>query len=170
VPGLYAAGEVARTGLHGANRLASNSLLEGLVMGALAAEAVAADLVASPRPGPPSPCRSVRPIADRDAVQQAMSAYAGIGRDAAGLTNALAVAHATTGRPLRTARDAEDAALTLAAAAVLAAATARAESRGCHLRTDHPRTAARWRRNIAVVLDDAGVPVPAASALIGGAA
>ncbi len=171
VPGLYAAGEVARTGLHGANRLASNSLLEGLVMGARAAEAVAADFVAMPRPGTPSQCCSVvRPLADRDAVQRAMSAHGGIGRDATGLTTALAVAQATTRRPLRTARDAEDAALTLAAAAVLAAATARAESRGCHLRTDYPRTVSRWRRSIAVVLDDAGVPVPAASALVGGAA
>lgn len=170
VPGLYAAGEVARTGLHGANRLGSNSLLEGLVMGARAAEAVAADLVVLPRPGPPSRCCLVRSIADREAVQRAMSTHAGIGRDAAGLTSAMAIARATTRRAVRTARDAEDAALTLVAAAVLAAATARAESRGCHLRTDHPRAAARWRRSIAIALDDAGVPVPAASAVVGGAA
>jgi L-aspartate oxidase len=115
------------------------------------------------------PC-SVRPIADRDAVQRSMSAHAGIGRDAAGLAGASVVAEATTLRPLRTAQDAEDAALTLAAAAVLAAATARTESRGCHLRTDHPRAAARWRRSIAVVLDDTGAPVPAEAALVGGAA
>jgi L-aspartate oxidase len=170
VPGLYAAGEVARTGLHGANRLASNSLLEGLVMGTRAAEAVAADLVAFSRPGPPSLPGPIRPIADRNAVQRSMSAHAGIGRDAAGLAGASAVVQACTRRPLRTARDAEDAAVTLAAAAVLAAATARTESRGCHLRTDHPRTAARWRRSIAVLLDDTGAPVPAGSALVGGAA
>ncbi|MGC1732768.1 MAG: L-aspartate oxidase, partial [Pseudonocardiaceae bacterium] len=54
--------------------------------------------------------------------------------------------------------------------AVLAAAAARTESRGCHLRTDHPRPAERWRRSIGVVLDDAGTPVPAEPALVGGAA
>jgi L-aspartate oxidase len=169
-PGLYAAGEVARTGLHGANRLASNSLLEGLVMGARAAESVAADLAVSQRPGPPLPPCQVRLVADRDALQRSMSAHAGIGRDAAGLAAASAVARATTRRCLRTPRDAEDAGLTLAAAAVLAAAAARTESRGCHVRTDHPRSAARWRRSIAVVLDDTGVPVPAEPALVGGVA
>ncbi|MGH3785124.1 MAG: L-aspartate oxidase [Pseudonocardiaceae bacterium] len=170
VPGIYAAGEVARTGLHGANRLASNSLLEGLVMGARAAEAVAADLAASARPGPPLRPPESQPMADRDAVQRAMSAHAGIGRDAAGLAAASASVGATTRRRLRTPRDAEDAGLTLAAAAVLAAATARTESRGCHLRTDHPCTASQWRRSIAMVLDDTGVPVPAEPALVGGAA
>ena len=170
VPGLYAAGELARTGLHGANRLASNSLLEGLVMGARAAEAVAADLAVSPRPGPPLPPCPVRPVADREAVQHSMSAYAGIGRDAGGLAAASLVAAATTRRRLRTPRDAEDAGLTLAAAAVLLAAAVRTESRGCHFRTDHPRTAPRWRRSVAVVLDDTGTPVPAASVLVGGVA
>ncbi|MGH3775345.1 MAG: L-aspartate oxidase [Pseudonocardiaceae bacterium] len=170
VPGLYAAGEVARTGLHGANRLASNSLLEGLVVGARAAEAVAADLAMPPRPGPPLEPREVRPVADRDALQRAMSAHAGIGRDAAGLVAASAVVGATTWRPVQTARDAEDAGLTLIAAALLAAATARTETRGCHVRTDHPRTAARWRHSLTVVLDDAGTPVVAQPMLVGGVA
>ena len=170
VPGLYAAGEVARTGLHGANRLASNSLLEGLVMGRRTAEAVAADFTVSRCPGPPLPSYELRPVADRDALQQAMSAHAGIGRDSAGLAAAAAVASATTHRRIRTPHDAEDAGLTLAAAAVLAAAAARTESRGCHLRTDHPRPAKRWRRSIAVVLDDDGNPVLAEPALIGGVA
>jgi L-aspartate oxidase len=156
--------------LHGANRLASNSLLEGLVMGPRAVEAVAADLAMFPRAGAPlRPC-GVRPVADRDAVQRAMSAHAGIGRDAAGLAAASEVAGATTRRPVLTRRDAEDAELTLVAAALLAAATARTETRGCHVRTDHPRTAACWRRSLTVELDAAGVPVVTQPMLVGGVA
>jgi L-aspartate oxidase len=98
-----------------------------------------------------------------------MSAHAGIGRDSAGLAAASAVAGAAIHQRIRTPRDAEDAGLTLAAAAVLTAAAERTESRGCHLRTDHPRAAKR-RRSIAVVLDDAGAPVPAEPALVGGVA
>src|SRR2546430_16900241 len=60
LPGLYAAGETASTGVHGANRLASNSLLEGLVFGALAAQAMMKDAPAGKRkgqalPGSPAP-------------------------------------------------------------------------------------------------------------------
>ncbi|MGH3906187.1 MAG: L-aspartate oxidase [Pseudonocardiaceae bacterium] len=174
VAGLYAAGEVARTGLHGANRLGSNSLLECLVMGSRAAEAVFADVAVSRPPGPPTsdPSRTgdVRPVADRDALQRAMSAHAGIGRDGAGLAAASAVAAASTERTVRTAADAENAGLTLAAAALLAAATARTESRGCHLRTDYPHSRPEWRRSITVTLDDTGAPVAAEPALVGGAA
>ena len=97
VRGLYAAGEVARTGLHGANRLASNSLLEGLVVGARVARAVVGDL-AGPRAVPevaaPDP---VYAVADRSVVQRAMSAGAGVGRDAAGLAAASDAVEVATG-------------------------------------------------------------------------
>ena len=163
VSGLYAAGEVARTGLHGANRLASNSLLEGLVVGARAARAVVADL-AVPRPvavgiAPPP----LFAAADRSAVQRAMSAGAGIGRDAAGLAAASDAVEAATG--VGVARDrsgVEDAALTLLAEAVLAAAGTRTESRGCHVRTDHPDRDDAWQRaSLQVTLDADGRPVVA---------
>ncbi|MHA6795286.1 L-aspartate oxidase [Pseudonocardia bannensis] len=162
VPGLYAAGEVARTGLHGANRLASNSLLEGLVVAARAARAVAADL-AGPRPvaGAGRIPPLVAGIAERWTLQRAMSTGAGIGRDAAGLAAASDAVEAATvlGAPIDRA-GVEDSALTLLAQAVLAAAGTRTESRGCHVRTDFPDRDDVWQRaSLVVGLDPSGVPV-----------
>lgn len=160
VTGLYAAGEVARTGLHGANRLASNSLLEGLVVGGRAAEAVARDLrgglIAARRPVlPPVPAAAV---VDRELLQRTMTAHAGIGRTADGLAAARATLDkAGIVRPLRTREAVEDAALALTAQALLAAAEARTESRGSHRRRDHPaRDDVRWRRSVALRLDVSG--------------
>ncbi|PRX48551.1 L-aspartate oxidase [Prauserella shujinwangii] len=170
VSGLYAAGEVARTGLHGANRLASNSLLEGLVLGERAAESVAADLAAGacadPRLGQP-PESDVAPVAERDALQRVMSRYAAIGRDAEGLAVAGSVLDlSTTDSPLWTQEAVEDAALTLVAGALVAAAARRTESRGCHVRTDHPgRDDVRWRRSQLVRLSPSGQPVLAGPVL-----
>ncbi len=175
--GLYAAGEVARTGLHGANRLASNSLLEGLVVGERAARAVAADLrdLTPPAPDaagwPDGPATAA--AADRSVLQRAMSRHAGIGRTAAGLAEAAdtvaAVAHR---RPLDSAPAVEDAALTLVAEALLGVAAERRETRGCHVRTDFPGTDdIAWGRSTTVRLDPAtGRPAIHHPVPVGGAA
>lgn len=142
VPGLYAAGEAARTGLHGANRLASNSLLEGLVVGGQVAAAVAEDLATgqiqrgAQLEGLTLPAL---PMVDRELLQRTMSRYAAIGRDEAGLEQALStVEGAAVCRRADSVDRVEDAALTLVAGALLTLALQRRESRGCHVRNDYP--------------------------------
>jgi len=169
VAGLYAVGEVARTGLHGANRLASNSLLEGLVMGRRVAEAIAADvspaLAGVDGEAAIGPDVGAGPIVDRDQLQRVMSRYAGIGRDADGLAVAGSVLDLAQDPQLGeslpwTRRRGEDAALTLVARALLAAAASRTESRGCHVRSDFPvRDDVSWRRSQAIRLTPSGQPV-----------
>ncbi|MFE9749101.1 L-aspartate oxidase [Saccharothrix saharensis] len=175
VTGLYAAGEVARTGLHGANRLASNSLLEGLVVGTRAAEAVAADLALGVL-AKPSASAAVHlptaPVAARDSLQRVMSRYAAIGRDAEGLAVVGSVLDlSTVDRTLDSRELVEDAALTVAARALIAAAAEREESRGCHVRTDFTeRDDVRWQRSQVVRLNPSGQPVLADPAVARGVA
>jgi L-aspartate oxidase len=132
--GLFAAGEVARTGMHGANRLASNSLLEGLVVGGRAGKAAArhaGDVGATHAEVPELPTRRAMPRAD---LQQAMTQYASVVRDTEGLQRLAEELDAATPRVIRWRNDFEDIALTATAGAVAVAALARTESVGCHHR------------------------------------
>ena len=159
IPGLYACGEVACTGVHGANRLASNSLLEGLVFARRIAQDILRDLPAQLDPVPvPGPGGVLR--ADlRTPLQQAMSAGAGVLRSAASLDTASAALAALAGpgpRPNTASWEATN--LLTVATALVGAATRREETRGCHWREDFPSASPRWRGHLLAGLDGDGRP------------
>ncbi len=131
--GLFAAGECAGTGAHGANRLASNSLLEAAVFGRRAG--LAAANLASPRTNPGrAEAPAQLPAAELQVLRSAMSNGAGVARDAAGLGRLLDQISAMDARHGR--------ALPLVTAQLVCeAALDRRESRGAHFRTDFPETA-----------------------------
>jgi len=150
LPGLWVVGECASTGLHGANRLASNSLLEGLVFGARVADDVRGHLAAGAMRGlPPAPQRFASP-APPHVLRQAMSRDVALERDADGLRAALDV----IARVERTSFEPTLLNMTAAAKLVTAGALARQESRGGHWRTDYPATDAKGSRTF-MTLEDA---------------
>ncbi|MGO4747465.1 FAD-binding protein, partial [Streptomyces sp. 2MCAF27] len=180
VPGLYACGEVACTGVHGANRLASNSLLEGLVF----AERIAEDITSPITSAPTSQARQalqarqtpeaatglatgegpLLPPEARYGIQRIMTAGAGVLRSAESLARAAAQlerVHDEAAETLR--RDGKTAEpgvdtweatnLLLVARVLVAAALRREETRGCHWREDRPdRDDPVWRRHLLVTL------------------
>ncbi|HWF66205.1 MAG TPA: L-aspartate oxidase [Acidobacteriaceae bacterium] len=147
--GLYAAGEVACTGVHGANRLASNSLLEGLVFGARAAEAMLEERTAANPERTKTPKENVaaKPNADatqlRERLRNQMWMNAGLLRDRAGLAAMQSELDAMrSGLPAGILREnVELRNLHTVAELITAAALAREESRGAHARTDFPEHA-----------------------------
>jgi L-aspartate oxidase len=143
--GLYACGEASSTGLHGANRLASNSLLEGLVFGARVAESMLADNVDIAPPGRASVPDTALELdhdlcaeAEIEQLRRTMWDNVGLVRDGGGLAEASAIIAGLV--PLLAAhpvgRNLVD-----AARLVTDAAIARTESRGSHHRRDHPSPA-----------------------------
>ncbi|MFI8437185.1 L-aspartate oxidase [Streptomyces sp. NPDC079020] len=173
VPGLYACGEVACTGVHGANRLASNSLLEGLVFAERIAEDIAATTAgdtAGDRPrrtepvasgdGEPAPLLAPE---SRTAIQRIMTRGAGVLRSADSLAAAAGELEALHDQVTADAGTAESKAtvpgveawevtnLLLVSRVLVAAARAREETRGCHWREDRPdRDDEHWRRHLVV--------------------
>ncbi|MBP2413941.1 L-aspartate oxidase [Arthrobacter stackebrandtii] len=163
VPGLFAAGEAACTGVHGANRLASNSLLEGLVFSRRAVAAFTGGSAwhvmhdgAASLPGVPAPAagevrETAAPAAPpRPELRHVMAAHAGVVRDSHGLQEAAAAlgtpAETGVGRPpsgdhpdTSERRELEDRNLALVARLLVHAAQARENSAGAHFRSDFPQ-------------------------------
>jgi L-aspartate oxidase len=163
VRGLYAVGEVASTGLHGANRLASNSLTEALASGRRCGQVLARGL---PDRGRAVAARGSGRVDDGvDAAQRRRLAEAvgrdlGVVRTADGIQEVLdtadccapARANSEDQQPISL-DDIEALSLHTVSTAVAAAALAREESRGCHRRDDFPTTSADWQRRLSVGVD-----------------
>ena len=135
--GLWAAGEVSSTGAHGANRLASNSLLEAVVYAARIAEDIAGQAIPSPTRLPEALITPRSGAPDAGAVKRLrtiMSANVGVIRERDGLADAVrsfaALEHTATSIAVRN--------MATSALLVAVAAWSRRESRGAHFRSDHP--------------------------------
>ncbi|HYA10606.1 MAG TPA: FAD-binding protein, partial [Thermoplasmata archaeon] len=162
IPGLFAVGEAAATGVHGANRLGSNSLVEGLVFGERAARRLRRPAAGGPRE-PPQTLSVARPRGEgapeeRDVVQEIRTSLweeVGIVRSAETLADALARFEAIGRRveprgPDGLAGPVANAAMT--SFLVARAALARTESRGVHYRSDFPRPRKAWQHHLGLRL------------------
>jgi len=159
VPGLYACGEVACTGVHGANRLASNSLLEGLVFAGRIGADLARELPPQVDPVAVEVETGLVQPAGREELARQMSAGAGVIRTDASLhaaAKALAAAGTERVEPGPEAWDATN--LHAVSSALVAAAVRREETRGCHWREDFPdRDDERWHGHLVEALGVDGV-------------
>jgi L-aspartate oxidase len=166
VAGLWAAGEVACTGVHGANRLASNSLLEALVFGARVARSVGEALPQLRRPAGrlelprvEPPCGDGEAGAAEAEIRRLMWESAGLVRTGDGLCTALARLETLSAAIPGGAPETRN--LATVARLVATAALSRPESRGAHFRADHPLAEPSWRRRILLTPATAAVPAAA---------
>jgi len=150
LPGLWCVGECACTGLHGANRLASNSLLEALVFGARAADSIKSESMDASQNTLPPILASRASGSLPEGFREGMMRWVGLERDELGLRKALAMI-ATSERACE-----DDPAMQniLAAAKLItSAALARRESVGAHFRSDHPKSSDTPRRSFYTLSD-----------------
>ncbi len=163
LPGLFAVGEVTSTGVHGANRLASNSLTESIVAGTRVGRDLAWELPAPAHLDPdhddPLASELFDPARLRE-VRATMSRHAGVMRNASQLAAAQgalgALAQSSSSEVTANRASWEATNLLTMASAVVSSALARTESRGCHRRSDHPDTDPSWVRHLEVALDAVG--------------
>ena len=160
IPGLYACGETACTGVHGANRLASNSLLEGLVFAARIADDIHRTLRQLPREEPIINSDNevlITPEA-RTEIANSMSIGAGVIRTQASLEKTLAALEKVAGnRSSNPCVEAwETTNLLTLARVIVTSALIREETRGSHWREDFPKESASWMKRIIEHMDSAG--------------
>ena len=159
LPGLYAVGEVTSTGVHGANRLASNSLLESVVFARRLSERLFGEQEGERPPEPSPEAHTLPPVAvsppssdppTREGVQRLMWEQVGIERDAEGLADAAERLAAFEAAMPPTARHEDHELRSIITSGRLAAAAAllRKESRGAHYRRDFPEPREAWRRHL----------------------
>jgi L-aspartate oxidase len=155
VAGLLAAGEVACTGVHGANRLASNSLLETVVFAKRVIQRTidSPDTCAEPSPVVhrlSDPHRTEAPPLTREALRDMMWADVGIVRqgDAIACAAKMLAAWSASPPPPRDRESVELAGMVTCARLIAEAALAREESRGAHYRGDFPEAREEWRRHL----------------------
>lgn len=163
--GFYAVGEVASTGVHGANRLASNSLTEGVVAGTRVGRDLAWELPDRVQPDvlADPPLGGLLDPADRAELRTTMSRHVVVMRRPEGLATAAAaldgLARRVHGDVPPSLRAYEATNMLTVAAAVVAGAAARTESRGCHRRSDYTEPRDVWLTHLTIVLDEGGLHV-----------